>query len=85
MWASIPYIVEPQKIGTAFGICVSIQNIGLAIGPLIITAIRKINPPKEKTEYFWVMGFLIVISIIGFIVALILLYNDKKYMNNVLN
>jgi MFS family permease len=29
MWASVAYIVDPAKIGTAYGLMTMIQNIGL--------------------------------------------------------
>ena len=28
LWACIPYVVEPRTIGSAFGICTALQNIG---------------------------------------------------------
>ena len=34
-WASIPYTCEKKVEGTAFGVCTSIQSIGLVIAPLI--------------------------------------------------
>ena len=36
IWGSIPYVVEPHTIGTAFGLCTAIQNIGLTVSPLIV-------------------------------------------------
>lgn len=33
IWGSIPYTVEPRTVGTAYGICTAIQNIGLAYAP----------------------------------------------------
>lgn len=36
IWGSIPYTVSPQTVGTAFGICTAIQNIGLVIAPTVV-------------------------------------------------
>ena len=38
LWGCIPYTVEPRLIGTAYGLCTAIQNIGLTISPLISAA-----------------------------------------------
>ena len=36
LWGSLPYIVEPKLLGTAFGICTVFQNLGTAISPPIL-------------------------------------------------
>ena len=33
IWGSIPYVVEPRTVGTAYGICTAVQNAGLAYAP----------------------------------------------------
>ena len=33
MWPSIPLIVEKNRVGTAFGLCTMVQNVGLALFP----------------------------------------------------
>jgi MFS family permease len=39
IWGSIPYTVEPKTVGTAYGICTAIQNIGLAYAPWQVSSI----------------------------------------------
>lgn len=39
IWGSIPYTVEPRTVGTAYGICTAIQNIGLAYAPWQVSVI----------------------------------------------
>jgi hypothetical protein len=39
LWPMIPYVVKPQVVGTAYGLCTAIQNIGMAIGPSVIGSI----------------------------------------------
>jgi MFS family permease len=39
MWPSVPLTVSKQYTGTAFGVITSIQNMGLALFPLIIASI----------------------------------------------
>jgi nitrate/nitrite transporter NarK len=40
IWGSIPYAVPAQSVGTAFGICTAIQNIGLVIAPTLVGWIK---------------------------------------------
>ena len=39
-WGSVPYVVDPKSVGTAFGIATAIQNIGLVIAPTIVGMIK---------------------------------------------
>ncbi|RQM20235.1 hypothetical protein B5M09_001587 [Aphanomyces astaci] len=36
LWPSIPYVVEPHMVGSAYGAITSIQNLGLAGFPLLV-------------------------------------------------
>lgn len=40
MWPSIPLIVRSERVGTAFGLMTAIQNIGLALFPLLNGLLR---------------------------------------------
>ena len=40
MWPSIPLIVRKERVGTAFGLMTAVQNIGLAIFPLLNGILR---------------------------------------------
>ena len=44
LWGSIPYVVEAKTVGTAFGICTAIQNIGLSVAPTVGSAIHDATP-----------------------------------------
>jgi MFS family permease len=35
MWPSIPLLVEKNRVGTAFGLTTMIQNVGLAVFPVL--------------------------------------------------
>lgn len=35
LWSSIPYIVQPRTIGSAFGMVTSLQACGLVVAPII--------------------------------------------------
>ena len=40
IWGSIPYVVEANTVGTAFGMATAIQNIGLCIAPTLVGMIK---------------------------------------------
>ena len=40
MWPSVPLIVPEERVGTAFGLMTTIQNIGLALFPLLNGLLR---------------------------------------------
>lgn len=43
MWPSVPLIVRKEHVGTAFGLMTAIQNIGLALFPLMNGLLRDIT------------------------------------------
>lgn len=53
IWGSIPYAVEPRTVGTAYGICTAVQNIGLVIAPTVVGVIKEKTADKDF-GYFWV-------------------------------
>ena len=40
LWGSIPYVVEPKILGTAFCMCTAVQNTGLVIAPYVIGKVQ---------------------------------------------
>jgi len=52
LWSSIPYVVKANTIGTAFGLCTAIQNIGLTILPFAVgKSIHKDNTVHSHYGY----------------------------------
>lgn len=43
LWPSIPLIVRKERVGTAFGLLTAIQNIGLALFPLLNGLLRDLT------------------------------------------
>ena len=76
MWASIPYIVEPRTVGTAFGVVTSIQNAGLAAIPPAIGGI--VSATSYQHGYFWASFFFVVMGLIGLATAIMLFIDDGK-------
>lgn len=40
IWSSIPYVVKPSTVGTAFGMTTAMQNTGMVIAPFIVGSIK---------------------------------------------
>ena len=83
IWSSIPYTVSPQTVGTAFGICTAIQNMGLVIAPTVVGYLK--TNTERMFGYFWVMIFFICINIVGLGCNTYLYYIDRKYFDSVLH
>lgn len=78
IWGSIPYTVEPRTVGTAYGICTAIQNIGLAYAPWQVSYIidsRK-NAEGKGNFYEGADWFFIGVNVIGLISGIVLYYID---------
>ncbi|MBN2613426.1 MAG: MFS transporter [Bacteroidales bacterium] len=87
MWPSVAKIVENNRIGTAYGIMFSIQNIGLWIFPLLIGKILDLSNPgitqemvNAKEAVFNYSNSMIMLSflgILGIVFAILLKREDK--------
>ena len=76
LWPSVPLTVQKKYIGTAFGMITSIQNIGLAIFPLMIAAIYNASGGRyiPNVEFFFV-----ACAGAGIVVGLFMNRLDKRY------
>ena len=84
IWGSIPYIVKPSAVGTAFGIATAIQNIGLVIAPTLVGMIKD-NTKTIDHGYFYVNAFFVLINVIGLMLNMSLYYIDLYQNNGVLD
>jgi MFS family permease len=76
LWPSIPSVVEEEYTGTAFGLVTALQNGGLAVIPVLLTAIH--GDSKVKTSYVPSFLTLIALNAVGAVSALILLIVDVR-------
>lgn len=76
MWASIPLVVDPKTVGTAFGLTTAVQNFGLCIAPLIVGAIA--DSTHAKHGFMWVSVFFSVCAAIGILTGLMILCLDNR-------
>ena len=84
IWGSIPYVVNPATIGTAFGLCMAVQNIGLSIAPTVVNYLQ-VAFVEHEYGIPAVLAFFIAINIIGLVCNTWLYIIDIKYYNGVLN
>jgi MFS family permease len=80
LWPSVPYVVEPKHVGSAYGAITSIQNIGLALFPLAVA--QEYN--REGRYIPGVEMLFVTFGVLGTIVGVLL--NVLDYQNgSVLN
>lgn len=87
MWPAVAKIIDQKKLGTAYGIMFSIQNLGLWAFPILIGfVLDKTNPGLTasmveeglaKYNYTYSILMLAIIGIVGMIFAFMLKREDK--------
>jgi nitrate/nitrite transporter NarK len=80
MWPSMVKLVEDKKIGTAYGLMYSIQNLGLWGFPLLAGKILDHTNPgnPEVSDYTWAIIMFAGLGILGLFFALMLKREDKR-------
>ena len=78
-WPCIALVVEKRTLGTAYGIVTSVQNLNLAISPLIFGAIH--DKTVYRGGYFWAVVFVIFQAVIGLYCAVAINVVDFKNGN----
>ena len=82
IWSSVPLTVEEDLIGTAFGVITSLQNTGLALTPLIVAGLYKLNGDSYLPA---VEILFIIFSILGLITGCYIWHVDKTQSGGILN
>ena len=73
MWPSIPLIVRKERVGTAFGLMTAVQNVGLALFPLLNGLLRDITKTYTASMLMFAsLGFF------GLIFAILLKRADAR-------
>ena len=80
LWSSIPYLVLPRTIGTAYGMVTSMCACGFVIAPLI-TGFLEDQYPDNFTPINLFFGTL---SSIGVCLNIWLYIDDRKYRGSIL-
>jgi ABC-type transport system involved in cytochrome c biogenesis permease subunit len=75
LWPSVTLVVEERLTGTAFGVMTSIQNIGLALFPMLIATIYN-NSDERYIPH--VELFFVACATVGSICSFGLIFLDRR-------
>ena len=82
LWPSVPKLVEPKIIGSAYALIFWIQNIGLWLFPLLIGKVLDMTnegvTDPTKYDYTWPLIMLACLGVAALVIGLILTAVDKK-------
>lgn len=86
MWPSVAMIVEEKKLGTAYGVMASIQNLGLwgfpiLAGYLLDYTNQGVKPDSGQLDYTWTILMFAALGVIGLAFAFLLKNTDGKEVN----
>ena len=71
IWPAVPYLVEPARLGTAFGMMTLVQNVGLTAFNFVAGALNDANGagPENPGGYTPMLWMFFVLSLFGFAFA----------------
>lgn len=91
LWPMVALVVKPQVVGSAYGLATSLQNIGLALGPMVVGALTFTESDEEgdtsginNNAFNYVSLFLAAFSFLGVLSSLGLLISDRVYYGGLL-
>ena len=73
MWPSIPLIVDEKRVGTAFGLCTMIQNMGLGGFPMLSGFLRDTTHDYTASQIMFSC-----LGVCGLVFAVLLLRADRR-------
>lgn len=83
MWPSVAMIVEEKKLGTAYGVMASIQNLGLMGFPILAGYLldftnQGVKLDSGQLDYTWTILMFAVLGLCGLVFAFLLKNADAK-------
>src|SRR5262249_20064375 len=74
IWPAVPYLVEPSRLGTGYGLMTMVQNIGLFAFNLAAGALNDANGagPTNPGGYTPMLWMFTLLSLFGFVFAALL-------------
>jgi MFS family permease len=71
LWPAVPYLVEPNRLGTAYGLMTMLQNIGLTLANVAAGALNDGNRagPDNPAGYNPMLWMFFLLSLFGFVFA----------------
>lgn len=78
LWPSVALIVEPEACATAYGVVTAVQNLGLAVSPVVIGLLM---PPSHCDDtYRCVEWFFVGLGAVGLLFGIWLNVLDYRYV-----
>jgi len=79
IWPAVPYLVEPARLGTGFGMMTLVQNVGLTACNYIAGALNDANGagPSNPGGYTPMLWMFFVLSLFGFVFAAALRVRER--------
>jgi MFS family permease len=74
IWPAVPYLVEPNRLGTAYGVMVMVQAMGLTSINVVAGALNDANGASETNPagYTPMLWLFLILSLFGFVFAFLL-------------
>ena len=74
LWPAVPYIVEPNRLGTAYGLMTMLQNIGMMLANLAAGALNDSSGASAANPdgYRPMLWMFLLLSLFGFVFAALL-------------
>jgi MFS family permease len=74
LWPAVPYLVAPERLGTAYGLMTMLQNIGMLLGNLIAGWLNDRNGASADNPggYLPMLWFFMIVALGGFVFAALL-------------
>ena len=79
MWPSVAKMVDEKRIGSAYGLMFSVQNLGLWAFPILAGVVLDSTNPEgaETLDYTYTMIMFACLGVIGLVFAILLKREDK--------
>lgn len=76
LFSSVPFVVKPQMVGTAFGLIFSVQNAGLTVAPIAVAS--TIQESQKYNGYVHEQMLLTGLALVTFMINVWLYCDDIK-------
>ncbi|XP_034471718.1 major facilitator superfamily domain-containing protein 1 isoform X1 [Drosophila innubila] len=78
LWPLVALIVPEYQLGTAYGFCQSVQNLGLAV----VTLVAGMIVDSSGGSHFWLQLFFMLFLLISLIATCVIWAYDRKHQGN---
>ena len=80
IWPSISIVVNQNDIGFAYGVTTALQNMGMAVNPVIVAGIL-----IYSNNYYWCLMYFGLFGLIAVVLGVVLLHINNTSYDNVLS